>query len=451
MFPANKRTKAERGQALVLATMSILVLIGMLSLVIDLGLASYKVQQGQTAADAAAMSAAVNALNNGHTCGQNGVQCGTVYHCANPNVTPPTTNLQVGCLYAEANGFRNTGNQSVWLNADSSVPPGATNNKVVYWVQATVSESIPGLFYIAQNRGLGTAALMLLSIRTSSSSAVSTAAVTITPAGSCIYAMDPSASAALSVGGSATVNSSCGIFVNSSSASALKLNGSAIVHSTIIQVHGNYSANSNATYSPTPTTGAAALTDPLANLPTPSFANSCDYINWNWPSSTNVTLNPGTYCGGITISGSGTITFNPGIYIINGGGFNWSGSATLNGARVMFFITGQYGYTAAALNASGNGSINLSAPDSGPYEGLLFYQDRNLSYATANTFNGNANSNTTGAFYFPTTSLTYSGSSTGRYQALVAKTITMTGNSNFLNDPTGTFTALASKTASLIQ
>jgi hypothetical protein len=164
-----------------------------------------------------------------------------------------------------------------------------------------------------------------------------------------------------------------------------------------------------------------------------------------------VTLNPGVYCGGITITGGGTVTFNPGIYIINGGGFNWGGSATLNGSQVMFFITGQNGYTAGPLNASGNGSINLTAPNSGVYEGLLFFQDRNVTYGGTNTFNGNSNSNTTGAFYFPTTALAYSGSSTGRYQALVAKTVSMTGNSTLLNDPAGAFTALASKAASLVQ
>ena len=42
------------------------------------------------------------------------------------------------------------------------------------------------------------------------------------------------------------------------------------------------------------------------------------------------------------------------------------------------------------------------APNTGPYEGLLFYQDRSLTYTSNNIFNGNSNSNTTGAFYFPT-------------------------------------------------
>jgi hypothetical protein len=449
--PINGTEPRKKGQALLFATLTLSFIFGLMALAIDLGWAYYKVEQAQGAADSAAMSAAVYALNNGHTCGNNGVTCGSVYYCANPNVNPATTNLQVGCLYAAANGFNNAGDQSVWLTADSSVPPGSRGSNVNYWVQANISENIPGLFHISQQQNTGGAALLLLGLTTSSSSAVSTAAITVTPSASCIYAIDTGNTAnAFTVSGSATVTSSCGIYVNSSNTGAINLNGSASVHASQILVHGNYTINNRATVSPTPTTDADVQADPLANLPAPSVG-VCDHINWNWSSSNSATLNPGVYCGGITITGSGPITFNPGTYIINGGGFNWGGSATLTGSHVMFYITGQNGYTAAPLNASGNGSINLTAPSSGAFEGLLFYQDRSLTYTTANTFNGNSNSVTTGAFYFPTTSLTYSGSSTGRYQALVAKTITMSGNANFLNDTTGTFTALSSKTASLIQ
>jgi len=447
----NPKRNPESGQALVFGTLTLFVTLGVMSLVVDLGLAFYKVAQGQSAADAAAMSAAVSALNNGHTCGQNGVVCGSVYQCASPPVTPATTDLQVGCLYASSNGFVNSGNQSVWLTADSSAPPGSNNSKVVYWVQASVGQTIPGLFSLSQAGPPSLAGMLLLSIHTSSSSAVSTAAITITPSSSCIYAIDTGDTAgAFSVSGSASVTSACGIFVNSSSSSAVTFNGSAVVNASQISVHGGYSTNNKASVYPTPSTGAATLTDPLATIPAPTFSG-CDYISWKWSSSTNITLNPGVYCGGITLNGTGTATFNPGIYIINGGGFNWGGSAAVTGARVMFYITGSASYAAAPLNASGNGSINLSAPDQGTYEGLLFFQDRTVSYSTANTWNGNSSSNTSGAFYFPTTALTYSGSSTGRYQALIAKTISMTGNSNFLNDPSGSYTALAVKTAALIQ
>ena len=313
-----------------------------------------------------------------------------------------------------------------------------------------MGESLPGLFHLAWLPTDLKTALLLITVGTYSSSAVSTAVVNITPSASCIYVIGTgNIPGAFSIG-SATVTSSCGIYVNSSSSSAMSLGGSATVNATQILLHGNYSKSNKSVLSPTPVTAADVFADPLASLPAPSFSG-CDHVNWSWSSSSSVTLNPGVYCGGISITGSGTVTFNPGIYIMNGGGFNWGGSATLNGSHVMFYITGQSGYSAAPLNASGNGSINLTAPNSGTYEGLLFYQDRNVTYSTANTFIGNSSSVTSGAFYFPTTSLTYSGSSTGRYQALVVKSITITGNANFLNDPSGSYTALASKSATLIQ
>jgi len=444
-----RRKDGREGQALLMATLGLFLLFGMIALVIDLGWAYYKKQSGQSAADSAALSAAVYALNNGHTCGQKGVICATsAYNCANPPVNPPTSNLEAGCLYAAANGYRNAGNQSVSLTADYSEPPGAHGNSETYWVQARVAETMPSFFFIQPSGGAG---LLLIGLTTSSTSSVSTAAITITPNSSCIYVLDSGNTAeAFKMSGSASVTSSCGIYVNSSSTSAVSIGGSASVHAAQILVHGSYTKSNNSTLSPTPTTGADAVVDPLLNMPAPSFGG-CDYNNWSWPSSGSVALNPGVYCGGISITGSGIVTFNPGLYVINGGGFNFGGSAALVGAHVMFYITGDSTHPAAPLNASGTGVISFSAPDSGVYEGLLFFQNRNVTYTTSNTFNGNNASATTGAFYFPTTSLSYSGSSTGRYQALVAKKITMTGNSNFLNDPSGSYTALASKSSALIQ
>src|SRR5690349_12642574 len=116
-------SKGRRGQVLLLATASLFLLFAVVALAVDLGWAYFKKQQAQSAADAAAMGAVVYALNHGYTCGTNGVVCGSTYNCASPNVTPPTTDFQNGCLYAELNGFKNTGNQAVNLTGDNSAPP----------------------------------------------------------------------------------------------------------------------------------------------------------------------------------------------------------------------------------------------------------------------------------------------------------------------------------------
>jgi hypothetical protein len=84
--------------------------------------------------------------------------------------------------------------------------------------------------------------------------------------------------------------------------------------------------------------------------------------------------------------------------------------------------------------------------------GMLLPQDRNLSYAIANSFANSALTTLQGTMYFPTTSITYTGASaTGTYTAIIAKKINLTGSAAFKNDPTGTYTGLATTIRGLIQ
>ena len=103
---------------------SLTTLFGVLGLGIDVGWGYFKRQAAQTAADAAALSAASYASNNGLTCGTGGAVCGT----ATPGLirmrATPINDLQVGCLYAAANGYVNHGNQGVSLMANTTAPPG---------------------------------------------------------------------------------------------------------------------------------------------------------------------------------------------------------------------------------------------------------------------------------------------------------------------------------------
>ena len=59
------------------------------------------------------------------------------------------------------------------------------------------------------------------------------------------------------------------------------------------------------------------MADPLAGL-TPPSVGACNYNNYNFSQGTT-TMSPGVYCGGITIMG-GTVTMQPGEYILDGGG-----------------------------------------------------------------------------------------------------------------------------------
>jgi Flp pilus assembly protein TadG len=427
------------GQAGLFIVMNLGLLFGLLALAVDLGWSYFRRQAAQAAADSAALAAAVFAQQNGYTCGSNGVVCGTAVNCPYPNVTPATTVFQVGCLYAEANGFVNNGNQTVTMQGNSTTPPGTSGNAPAYWVKATITETGNNIF--ARFASIGT-----FSVQTSA-----LAGVTFVPPTGCIYVLSSSASGATTLTGNSSVTSGCGIWINSSAIGALTLNGGSILHSTQININGGTtSLGNNTVITPTPNNNGGAVSDPLAALPMPTFG-SCDYTNYRVGSGSTVTLSPGVYCNGITVTGGSTLNFSPGLYVLNGGGLDVQSSAILSGSGVTFFNTGQSGRSPGPISFGGSSTETFSAPTFGTYQGMLFLQDRNITYGSTNNFTGSSSSSFTGTLYFPSTALKYSGSSSGTFTAIVAKTLTFVGTSNILNDPTGTYTGLGGHSSAIIQ
>jgi hypothetical protein len=87
----------------------------------------------------------------------------------------------------------------------------------------------------------------------------------------------------------------------------------------------------------------------------------------------------------------------------------------------------------------GGAILNLTAPATGTYKGVLMYLDRRAPLNTV-TVNGNSASSFEGAFYMPTQHVTFSGNSGMQTRCIqfVARRMTFTGNSNIQNQcPTG--------------
>jgi hypothetical protein len=164
------------------------------------------------------------------------------------------------------------------------------------------------------------------------------------------------------------------------------------------QINGGFQYNC-ISGSPCPSTGIASFKDPFANVPSPTPAGGCQTPVGN-------TYPAGTYCSGIRISGNGTYTFGPGLITVEGG-MTVTGSPTLNGNGVLFYLTGP---SYSGLSIRGTATVNLTAQTSGPQAGILFFQDRSLPVgSTGSSFDGTSGNNFSGAFYFPTTDLTFSG------------------------------------------
>jgi len=128
---------------------------------------------------------------------------------------------------------------------------------------------------------------------------------------------------------------------------------------------------------PTPVFNTVSIPDPLAWETEPSFSGTCNRTGYSL-SHTTITLSPGNYCKGLNLSNS-NVTLSPGLYVITGGA-TWT-SSTVSGTGVTLFFTNGGGATSygqfIVQNAS---SVSLSAPTdstNGGVPGVLVFADRN--------------------------------------------------------------------------
>ncbi|TIT00781.1 MAG: hypothetical protein E5W87_18150 [Mesorhizobium sp.] len=241
----------------------------------------------------------------------------------------------------------------------------------------------------------------------------------------CVLALNPSASkAALFSGSSTTKLTGCSVMSNSIAADAIKLQGSASLDvDCLISAGGLSLANPVKTVCTSLITQALPAADPFADLPAPPATNPCQNGNQS-------TLQPGTYCRGLSLSGS--VTLSPGVYVIQGGDFKANSNANISGEGVIIYLAGSSGVT-----MNGTATVKLSAPTSGTYSGVLFYADR-ANLAGSNTFNGTADSLLTGALYFPTQAVNYLGNFSGKNGCtqVVGSTVQWSGNTSINQDCT---------------
>lgn len=389
-------SKLRRGYVLFALAASMVAVCGFAGLATDVGYAELTRRQAQAAADAGAKAAAFEIAN-----GSSAVTSAAKQDTANNGFTDGENNVTVTV---------------------SSPPSSGTYASMNNYAEVTVT------------RVINTGFMSVLGQRTMTISARAVGASMATSGGGCIYVLDPTASGALTVSGSGSLRSGCGVVVNSSNTKAMVTSGSACVTASVINITGNYNSSSSCPLSPLPTTGVAASPDPLANIVAPT-TGACAFTNYKPPSGS--TLNPGVYCGGITVSGGGTVNFNAGTYVLLGGGLTVSGGSSIAGQGVTFYNTANSTYSYKPIVVSGGSSTNLAAPTSGLLEGILFFQDRSISSSSQNTVSGASGAKFAGALYFPTTPLVYSGGSNtsgSPYTIIVADTLTISGPSYIGND-----------------
>jgi hypothetical protein len=390
------KRKNESGQAMIIATFMLVAMIGFVGLGIDMGVHRYQKRLQQTAADAGALAGASNlayggvitgaqnaATANGFTDNSGGSSCSSV-----------------GCISVTVN------------NGPASGPHSGDKN----YVEVIVSVVQPT--YFMEVLGVNTATITARAVATTSPGG---------PNNGCVYTLGaPSSSIeGIAMNGNVTLNApTCGIVDNGN----FNTKGNALnVNAASFGVGGTAGGGGTVTCSDAsmcPSTGMPAAGDPLGNLTPPCVGTAQPF---NPPCTSGCAGNHGTYTvspdtyNGMSLNSNSTYNFSSGTYVITGNNFTVPGTTTVNGDGVTFYFT-----NGATVNITATPAIQLTAPSSGPYQGVVMYQDP--SDTTGASLGGNSSSNYNGAVYFPKAQVTFFGNTGYSVGELVADGLGFSGN-----------------------
>lgn len=234
----------------------------------------------------------------------------------------------------------------------------------------------------------------------------------------CILALEEEAAGAFKVVGNVEIQAqTCGLAVNSFSEEAIDLAGNIDLNFGTVTIAGDYSIRGgSADFSyESLRSHASRVLDPYADLEVPETTpctNAAIKQGTRITGSGTGVLNPGVYCGDLTVSGNNDIILNPGIYIIDGGDFRVQGGGTLTGEGVTIILTNTGAGKWGQLSISGNRIVRLSAPTTGYFAGVTVFVDRDAPEdAITHSITGTADILVDGVIYTPSQNLVFGGTS----------------------------------------
>ena len=391
VFP---RLRNRNGAMLILVAVALVGLLGMLAMTLDFGAGTRQRRIAQTAADAGAIGGATQ-----------------IYRA-----------MDSATVVAAA---KNSAIRNFFVASEITVnypPLSGSHAADKQFVEVIVNRTIPTIFGSVLNKAS-------LDIRARAVAGLGSVS------NFCVYALGNSGNN-IDIPGDVTTN--CGVVSNASIDVKKGIDGNPTpVVAAVGSVSGGPPGNSYGGIPPVP--------DPYSYLTVPP-ETICNYTNFTV--SGTVTLSPGVYCGGITIGKNDTGIFSKGTYILRGGGLT---GGHVIGTEVTIINTNGPGNNIAAfrpITFDNACTLSLTAPLSGPYKGIVIFQDpAGPAAPAANTVNevcgkGSNPYDIVGVVYFPTQTFNL-GNSNGKLSisgALVAKNITGQnggGKYTFNTDPTG--------------
>ncbi len=365
-----KYNKSEKGQAIILIVVAILGLLALTALAVDGGMAYSERRQAQNAADSAALDAGLAKVRGGDL-------------------------IAEGRARAASNGFDNNGtDNTVTINnppltgCNGQLSQYAGNDEYIQVIIRTVTET-----YFGGVVGVNEVDNCVDAVARARPPINAPMAL-----GNAIVALSETECKALTYQGNSNVTvTGGGLFANSDCAGGgnqsafFNNSSSASLSAPCVQAVGAI------TYKP----GALDLdcgAPQSSAAPLPPIVYPNPVCTGNATKSGNV-LSPGNYSG--TFPPSGVDQLQSGIYCVSGE-FRMNASDTLNGSDVLIVME------SGGVSWNGGATLNLSAPTSGPFAGLLLFAPESNSDAIK--INGNSASTFTGSILAPSANITINGS-----------------------------------------
>ncbi len=408
-----RTNRTQKGQALVLITLAIVALIAITGLAVDTGNAYLDRREAQNAADSAALAAALAQVHGS-------------------NITT------VAQSRAASNGYDNNGTSNSVVVATTasptgSCPGGVTGLDITVTITSNVNTSLANIIGISQitNKVLATSR---------SCSVYSSPFAN----GNAVVGLAPSGCNTVAIAGNAQLQTwGGGIYSNSKDTCGLVFQGSSQTQTHgpggISMVAGGYTTIGNPTVDDHGNgifENQQQIPYPPPGLPNPTCSGNA--------SVSGSTMSAGNYTG--TFPPSGVTNLNPGIYCIFGDFVMHGGQLTGSGVTIVL--------ENGAIDWNGNAQPNLSAPTSGPYQGLLI--DAPVSNTNTMRINGNSNSTLTGTVLLPGAAIVVNGNNSQLQKTdsqLIGYTVDLSGSSDtqIVESTADQYQAFTSPTITLIK
>jgi hypothetical protein len=432
-----KHHQGQRGQILVLFAGGLVTILAIAALVIDLGNVFLIRRQEQNAADPGAVAAARHI-----------------------RPTPDQTSMvAAACFYAHQNGFfggptstaacipaNDSNGTSLTVNYPPSSAAGPFAGRSGF-VEVIISR--PHNSYFAGLIGMPSFSVATSAVAAFNDGDSNTSSLVALDPGDCAGGAAGHIAGGANVnihpapgvtgdGGYVHVNQDCATgppdSMCGSGSGALKVDGGGSLTAPKIYVHGTCQASG--TVSGDLTEGAVQIGDPLAELQPPNFAGSpgaeCGIGSGKFTAPTGaaskgclfkspgtVVLAPGVYYGGWDIRNNVVLELQSGIYVIAGGGVTLNAGGSITSATggagtpapVMIFNTDNPSATCPgganhecqqSIDFTASARLSLRGMDSGPYKGILLWNDGNGSDPDATiTIGGQSDIDIAGTIYNP--------------------------------------------------